>query len=143
MWVDAMSIKLHVDRKLPSSEIYACSKNEAKSVFADLDEIEIHFGQETHFEFVSGVHHPPKLTGAVVAAATIERDGVTTLHFYPIRKEDYSDHEHAECVESELVKIRDWLKAEQAVPEVRVVSNRQLILESVVDGFKHHQVSYS
>lgn len=138
-----MSIKLHVDRKLPSSEIYACTKNEAKSVFFELDEVEIHFGQETHFEFVSGVHQPPKLTGAVVASATIDRDGTATLHFYPIRKEDYSEHEHAECVESELVKMRDWLKVEQAVPEVQVVSNRQLILESVVDGFKHHEVSFS
>ena len=138
-----MSIKLHVDRKLPSSEIYACTKNEAKSVFFELDEVEIHFGQETHFEFVSGVHQPPKITGAVVASATIDRDGTATLHFYPIRKEDYSEHEHAECVESELVKMRDWLKVGQAVPEVQVVSNRQLILESVVDGFKHHEVSYS
>ena len=138
-----MSIKLHVDRKLPNSEIYACSKNEAKSVFAQIDEMEIHFGQETHFEFVSGVHHPPKLTGSVVASATIERDGGTTLHFYPIRKEDYSEHEHSECVESELIKIRDWLVAEQALPDVQVVANRQLILESVVDGFKHHQVQYT
>ena len=78
-----------------------------------------------------------------MASATIDRDGTATLHFYPIRKEDYSEHEHAECVESELVKMRDWLKVEQAVPEVQVVSNRQLILESVVDGFKHHEVSYS
>ncbi len=138
-----MSIKLHVDRKLPNSEIYACSKNEAKSVFSEIDEMEIHFGQETHFEFVSGVNHPPKLTGSVVASATIERDGVTILHFYPIRKEDYSDHEHSECVELELIKIRDWLVAEQALPEVQVVANRQLILESVVDGFKHHQVQYT
>ena len=138
-----MSIKLHMDRKLPSSELYACSKNEAKAVFAEVDEMEIHFGQETHFEFVTGVHHPPTLTGSVVASATIERDGVTTVQFYPIRKEDYSEHEHSDCVENELIKLREWVVSEQALPEVQVVANRQLILESVVDGFKHHQVKYT
>jgi len=138
-----MSSEVHMHRKLPSTEIYACSKKEAKSLFSEMAELVIHFGEETHFEFNKGVHHPPELFGTVVATATVDREGEATLSFFPIRKSDYAEHEHLEFVENELGAVRVWLKEELALAETQVVGNRQFILESVVDGFKHHQVQYS
>jgi len=138
-----MSSEVHVHRKLPSTEVYACSKKEAKSLFEEMDELTIHFGEETHFEFDKGVHHPPELTGTVIATVTISRESEASLSFFPIRKSDYAEHEHLEFVEKELNEVRVWLKEELALPDTQVVSNRQFILESVVDGFKHHQVHFA
>ena len=103
----------------------------------------IHFGEETHFEFHKGVHHPPELTGTVVATATVDREGEATLSFFPIRKSDYAEHEHLKFVEHELGAVCSWLKEELGLVETQVVGNRQFILEFVVDGFKHHQVQYT
>jgi hypothetical protein len=138
-----MSSEVHVHRKLPSTEIYACSKKEAKSLFGEIDSLVIHFGEGTHFEFDKGVHQPPELAGTVVATATVDREGEASLCFFPIRKSDYAEHEHLEFVQNELAQVLSWLKEELGLPDTRVVSNRQFILESVVDGFKHHQVHFA
>jgi hypothetical protein len=138
-----MSSEVHVHRKLPSTEIYACSKKEAKSLFGEIDSLVIHFGEGTHFEFDKGVHQPPELVGTVVATATVDREGEASLCFFPISKSDYAEHEHLEFVQNELAQVLSWLKEELGLPDTRVVSNRQFILESVVDGFKHHQVHFA
>ena len=138
-----MSSELHVHRKLPSTEVYACSKKEVKATFGEMDGLVIHFGEETHFEFDKGVHHPPELVGTVVAIAMVGREGDASLSFFPIRKSDYAEHEHLEFVERELGEVRSWIEQELALPETQSLSNRQFILESVVDGFKHHQVHFS
>ena len=138
-----MSSEVHIHRKLPSTEVYACSKKEAKAMFGEMDELVIHFGEETHFEFDKGVHHPPELVGTVLATVTVDREGEASLCFFPVRKSDYAEHEHLEFVENELTQVRSWLEEELALPETQVVSNRQFILESVVDGFKHHQVHFA
>jgi hypothetical protein len=138
-----MSSEVHVHRKLPSTEIYACSKKEAKSLFGEIDSLVIHFGEGTHFEFDKGVHQSPELAGTVVATATVDREGEASLCFFPIRKSDYAEHEHLEFVQNELAQVLSWLKEELGLPDTRVVSNRQFILESVVDGFKHHQVHFA
>lgn len=137
-----MSANVHVHRKLPDTEVYGCSKKEAKAVFEDVGELEIHFGEQTHFEFHKGVHHPPALAGTVVASMTVDRDGGASLAFYPIRKLDFAEHEHLELVEHELTHVREWLVKETGLPETQVVANRQFVLESVVDGFRHHEVQF-
>ena len=138
-----MSSEVHIHRKLPSTEVYACSKKEAKAMFGEMDGLVIHFGEETHFEFDKGVHHPPEVAGTVVAIATVGREGDASLSFFPIRKADYAEHEHLEFVEHELGEVRTWIEQEIALPETQSLSNRQFILESVVDGFKHHRVEFS
>ncbi len=137
-----MSTQIHMHRKLPATEIYACSKNEAKEIFHNMSEVHIHFGEDTHYEFAKGVHHPPKLNGWVIAAATVKRDGESSVSLYPIRKEGYSEHEHRTFVEAELVKMRNWIELQQNLPETQIVANRQWILESVVDGFLHHEIEF-
>ena len=68
-------MEIHVHRKLPNSEIYACSKNEARACFKGIDELGVHFGEFTHFEFDRAVKQPPKLQGVVVASALVSREG--------------------------------------------------------------------
>lgn len=138
-----MAPRIHTHRRLPSTETYACSKNEAKLAFEGLDELDIHFGDETHFEFEHGVRHPPKLDGWVIATALVTREGNATVSFFPLRKQGYAQREHRLFVEAELIRIRDWVCKQQDLPEAQVVSNRQLLLESVVDGFVHHQVEFA
>ena len=138
-----MTAQIHMHRRLPATEIYACSKNEAKAIFQGMDELHIHFGDETHYEFAKGVHHPPKINGWVIASATVNREGEASVSLFPIRKEGYAEYEHQTVVEAEFVKMRSWLQEQQAVPEAQIVSNRQLILESVVDGFVQHRVEFA
>ena len=39
-----MSTETHIHRRLPGTETYACSKNEAKDAFDDLPGLVVHFG---------------------------------------------------------------------------------------------------
>ena len=138
-----MAVEIHMHRRLPRTEVYACSKKEVKAVFSKIEGLLIHFGKETHFEFDNGVHHPPQLNGTVVASAIVERDGTSQLSLYPLRKIDYAEHEHQAFIEEQLNKVCSWFEEERAIPKTQVVSNRQLVLESVVDGFILHQVEFA
>ena len=138
-----MTVEIHMHRRLPRTEVYACSKKEVKASFTEIEGLLVDFGSETHFEFDTGVHHPPQLNGTVVATATVERDGTSQLALYPLRKVDYAEHEHQAFIEEEFDKVRAWFEEQRAIPETQVVSNRQLILELVVDGFVLHQVEFA
>ena len=138
-----MSTETHLHRRLPGTETYACSKNEAKDAFDDLPGLVVHFGEETHFEYPKGVHHAPELGGPVVAAATVDREGEASLAFFPLKKADYAEHEHQTFVQEELSEIHQWIRAAQAVPETQLVSNRQLIIECHVDGFHRFEVHFA
>lgn len=136
-------MEIHIHRKLPNSESYACSKNEARECFKGLDQLTVHFGEHTHFEFERSVKQPPTLTGVVAASALVDREGSVTIQLYPIRKEDFVAHEHDDFVERELRQLRDWALSEQARPELEVHSQRLYLVESVVDGFRHHSIEFS
>ena len=136
-------MEIHVHRKLPSSEIYACSKNEARACFQGIDELGVHFGEFTHFEFDRAVKQPPKLKGVVVASALVSREGEVSIQLYPLKKADFIDHEHLEFVEKELTEMKDWALEEQARPELEVHSQRQLLIVLMVEGFRHHSVEFS
>ncbi len=138
-----MTTETHIHRRLPGTETYACSKNEAKEAFDDLPGLVVHFGEETHFEYPKGVHHPPELGGPVVASVTVDREGDVSLCFFPLKKSDYADHEHRTFVQNELSGIRQWIETAQAMPETQVVSNRLLIVESHVDGFNQFEVHFA
>lgn len=136
-------MEIHIHRKLPNSESYACSKNEARECFKGIEELNVHFGEQTHFEFERSVKQPPTLNGVVAASALVDREGAVTVHLYPIRKDDFVDHEHDNFVTHELVQLRDWALSEQARPELEVHSQRLYLVESVVDGFRHHTIEFS
>jgi len=134
------TIQMH--RRLPSSQVYACSKRDAKAGLAGLDSAEVHFGPSAHFEFDSRCTARPKLTGSVVASTTIDRDRNLHINLYPVAAAAFSERETRLFVDTQLPAIADWSTTALELPDTQVVGHQQLIIESVVDGFRQHKVSF-
>ena len=137
-----MSPKINMHRKLPDAQLYACSKRDAKSGLAALEGTEVHFGLTSHFEFDSRCTKRPELSGDVVASVTIDRERATNVHFYPVTAADFSEREARLFADAQLPAIAAWAVEALGLPETQITGHRQLIIESVVDGFRRHEVSF-
>jgi len=130
-------------RRLPSTEVYACSKKEIKAALNGLEEVYVHFGKTTHFTPPRGLHPVPENCDNVVLSVTIDRENQVEMDLYPIRNQDFNDREHELLIEKELIKTRKWIETRLQEPELQVVSNRVLLLELCVDGFTLLETEFS
>lgn len=130
-------------RRLPATEVYACSKKEIKSALNGLDQVHVHFGRETHFIPPRGLHPAPENADNVVLSVTVDRENQVELELYPIRDKDFTEREHRQLIAEELTKARTWIEEKLGEPELQVVSNRLLLLELCVDGFTLLETRFS
>ncbi|OGQ77450.1 MAG: hypothetical protein A2289_16960 [Deltaproteobacteria bacterium RIFOXYA12_FULL_58_15] len=137
-----MPLSIHVHRRLPDSQVYACSKRDAKAGLTALDVADVHFGLSARYDFESNCSKRPDLTGNVVASVAIDRERVTSVHLYPVAASEFSAREMQLFVETQLPAIAAWTRCVLELPATQVVGHQQLIIESVVDGFRRHEVSF-
>ena len=137
-----MTLSIHMHRRLPDSQVYACSKRDAKAGLAGFDNADVHFGFSTHYEFDSRCSKRPELTGTVVASVTIDRERATNVQLYPVSASEFVEREVRLFVETQLPAIAAWARGALDLPATQVVGHQQLIIESVVDGFRRHEVSF-
>ena len=137
-----MGAQIRIHRRLPNSLVYPCSKKDAKQALSALADTSIHFGLKPQFEFDSRCHNQPQLQGSVVASVQVNRELYAMIQFFPIRRSEFSDREHLEFVSGRLPRLHAWITEALAAPETQVIGHRELVVESVVDGFAEHEVTF-
>jgi len=116
--------------KLPTSERFACSLKAAKQLFAEFENLSVHFGSlGKTFAFDSRAKECPTLSGPVVASLSISRDSKAILRFYAVRRNAYSHTAADEFVTTWLPVMQEWLLSKLSRPATAILGIEQLLIE--------------
>ena len=129
--------------RLPSTEMFPCSRRTIKESFAASDLAWVSFGSPIRsFRFDNQVSHRPTFVGPVVASLAINRERQAHLCIYPIRRSMYPETA-LECFSAQVVgRLHEWLGSKQSQPATGILGHEEIVVEWARDEHKFHELRF-
>ncbi|WP_110111774.1 hypothetical protein [Bacillus sp. CGMCC 1.16541] len=128
-------MKISHFRKLNKNEQYPTTKKYLKSVFADVEQLDVYFGLNRTFESNRGISNKLTVKGNVVASVTFNQDRTVHLSLFPQSTNDYKDKAIEDFNNRIIGRIKHWIEDQMLKPDTALLGNEELIVEW--DGKKH------
>ncbi|MBM7702902.1 hypothetical protein [Metabacillus iocasae] len=127
-------MKISHFRKLNKNERYPTTKKLLKSVFANVEQLDVLFGLNRTFES-ERKSFQNKMEGTVVASVTYHRD--RTIHFslFPQSSTHYTDKATEDFNTRIMMRMKQWIEDQMNKPDTALLSMEELIVEW--DGRTH------
>lgn len=128
---------------LPASQRFACTPRQVKAAFRATTLEWVSFGSPIRtFSFDHRASAVPKLSGAVVASASVNRDGQAHLCVFPIKRDGYPDSAASDFATSVLPGLASWISEMHSRPETAIVGVEESVIEWTGSGHSVHRLTF-
>jgi hypothetical protein len=129
--------------KLPVSQRFACTPRQVKAAFGPAALEWVSFGNPIRtFAFDHRASRAPKLSGAVVASAQVNREGLAHLCFFPIMRDGYPDSAASDFATSILPSLARWISEMHSRPATAIVGVEESVIEWNGSDHSVHRLTF-
>ncbi|MEW6126849.1 MAG: hypothetical protein AB1757_07400 [Acidobacteriota bacterium] len=128
---------------LPKTERYPCSRRSIKDMFDSDGVSSATFGWPSKkYTFDSRCFNQPNVTGTVIASVTFNRDRVTSLRLFSVKREKYSEEAEKQFIEEILPRLRKWVAEQQQKSDTAIIGVEECVVELAGERYRLHELRY-